>query len=117
MLDHPPRSRGPLFQFPANKAFSQSPNQWLSPELYFQSFAHTRPQIRKLRMCSTIRPLPGAHYFSFMQVRLFWKAPTSGCHQNFILGHLRTPTLRSSGSKCAALSAPFQGPTVSVSCK
>ena len=27
-------------------------------------------------MCSTIRPLPGAHCFSFLQVRQFWKALT-----------------------------------------
>ena len=49
-------------------------------------------------MCSTIRPLLGTHYFSFLQVRLFWKALTSSSHQNFILGHLLTSSLRSGGS-------------------
>ena len=57
-------------------------------------------------MWSTIRPLPRAHCFSFLQVRLFWKAPTSGSHHTFILGHGLTPSLRSGGSKCARLSAP-----------
>ena len=64
-----PRSRGPLFHFPASKAFLEGPNQWVSPELYFQSFGHTRPEFWRLQMCSTIRPLPGALYFSFLQVK------------------------------------------------
>ena len=50
-------------------------------------------------MCSTIRPFPQTHCFSILQVRLFWKAPTKSSHQNFILGHLLTPRLRSGGSK------------------
>ena len=68
-------------------------------------------------MCSTIRPLPVAHFFTLLQVRIFWKAATSSCKQTFILGHLLTPTQRSGGSKCGRLSAPFHGPTVLVSCK
>ena len=68
-------------------------------------------------MCSNIRPLPRAHLFTLLQVRLFWKAPTSLSHHNFIFGHLLTARLGSGGSKFAPLSAPFQGPTVSVSCK
>ena len=55
--------------------------------------------------------------FSFWQTRLFWKAPTSSSHQNYILGHLLTPTQRFGGLKSALLSAPFHGPTVSVSSK
>ena len=68
-------------------------------------------------MCSTIRPSPGAHCFSLPQVRFFWKAPTSGSHHNFILCQLLTPSLRFGGSKCARLSAPFQGPTFLLCCK
>ena len=117
VLDYPPPSRGPLFQFPTKKAFLESPDQWLSPDLYCRSFGYTDTQILRLEMCSTIWPLPGAHRFNFLRKRHFWKARTSGSHQNFILGHLVTPTQRSKGSKCARLSAPFQGPTVSVSYK
>ena len=58
MLDYPPLSRGPLFQVPANKAFLESP---------YRSFAHTHKEICRLEMCSTIRPLPGADYLSFLQ--------------------------------------------------
>ena len=79
-------SRGPLFQFPASKAFLESPDQWLSRKPYFRSFGHTNTEIWRLQMCSTIRPLPGAHYFSFLQTRHFWKAATSGSPQNFIFG-------------------------------
>ena len=68
-------------------------------------------------MCSTIRLVLGAHSFSLLQVRHFWKAPTNGSHHNCISRHLVTPKQRSGGSKCARLSAPFQGPTVSVSFK
>ena len=46
-----------------------------------------------------MRPLPGAHRFSFHEIRLFWKAPTSSSHPNFIIGHLLTPGLRSGGFK------------------
>ena len=83
-------------------------------KLYFRSFVHI--QIG-LQMCSTIRRLPGPQYLSFLQVGHFCKAPNSGSHQNFILGHLLTPKERSRGSKCARLYAPFQGHSVSVSCK
>ena len=168
MLQYPPPSRSPLLQSPASKAFLQTPDQWLSRELYFRSFAHTHREIWRLQMCSTIRPLLGAHSFSFLQVRHFWraltsgshlnfivgnllththtdigrlqmcstirplpgalcfsllqprhfwKARTSGSHQNFIVGHLLAPTRRSGGSKCARLSTPFRGPTISASCK
>ena len=47
----------------------------------------------------------------------FWKAPTTSSHQKLILGYLLTRSLRSRGWKCAQLSAPVQGPTISVSCK
>ena len=77
MLYYPPPSMGPLFQFLANNAFLQSPDQWLSPELSF-SFDHTRPEMWRLKKCSTIYPLPGVHCLSILQVRLFWKAPTIG---------------------------------------
>ena len=65
MLYYPPPSRGPLFQFLANKAFLESLDQYLSPKLYFRSFAHTPTKIRRLEKCSTIRPLSGTHHFSF----------------------------------------------------
>ena len=65
MLYYPPPSRGPLFQFLISKAFLESPDKWLSPELYFRFFAHTHTEIWRLEMCSSIRPLPGAHCFSF----------------------------------------------------
>ena len=91
MLDYTPPSRGPLLQFLANKAFLESPDQQLSTELSFRSFAHTQTDIWRLKKCSTIRPLLGAQCFSFYQTRLFWKTPTSSSHQNFILGHLLTP--------------------------
>ena len=61
MLYYPPPSRGPLFQFLANKAFLEDPDQNLSPKLYLRSFAHTHIEIWRLEMCSTIRPLLGAH--------------------------------------------------------
>ena len=65
-------------------------------------------------MCLSIRPLRGAHCFSFLQINPFWEAPTSSSHRNFILGHLLTPSLTCGSSKCARLSAPFQGPTILV---
>ena len=65
VLYYPPPSRGPLFQFLANKAFLESPDCYLSPELYFSSFPHTHTEIERLEKCSTIRPLPMAHCFSF----------------------------------------------------
>ena len=65
MLYYPPPSTGPLFQFLANKAFVESPDQKLSPQLYFRPFAHTQADIWRLKKCSTIRPLLGAHCFSF----------------------------------------------------
>ena len=97
MLYYPPPSNGQLFQFLSNKAFLEDPDQWLSPELHFRSFAHTHIQMWRSEKCSTIRALPRAHCFSFWQTRLFWKAPTSSSHQNFILGHLLTPTQTSQG--------------------
>ena len=45
MLHYPPPSKGQLFQFLANKAFLQSPDQQLSPKLYFRSFARTHTDI------------------------------------------------------------------------
>ena len=63
------------------------------------------------------RPPSGAHGFIILEVWLFWKAKTSSSHHNFIFGHLLTPGLRSGGSKEALLSAPFQGPMVSISYK
>ena len=65
MLYYPPLSRGPVFQFLSNKALLESPDHLLSRELYFRSFAHTHTNVSRLEKCSTIRPLPGAHYFSF----------------------------------------------------
>ena len=65
MLYYPPPSRGPLFQFLGTKVFLESPDQQLSQELYFWSFAHTPTEIWRLEKCSTIRPLPGVHCFSF----------------------------------------------------
>ena len=41
MLYYPTPSSGPLFQFLANKAFLESPDHYLSSELYSRSFAHT----------------------------------------------------------------------------
>ena len=65
MLYYSPPFRGPLFQLLANKVFLESPDQYLSPKLYFRSFAHTYIDIRRLQRCSTIRLLLGAHCFSF----------------------------------------------------
>ena len=65
MLYYPRPSRGPLFQFLANKPFLENPDQALSPQLYFRSFAHTHREIWWLENCSTIRALPGAHCFKF----------------------------------------------------
>ena len=64
-------------------------------------------------------PLQGAHCFSVLQIRHFWKPPTSSSHRNFFLGHLPTTGLRSGGSKNALLTPPppSHGPTVSVCCK
>ena len=107
-----PLQRGPLFRIAASKVFLESPDQWLSPKPNFRSFAHTRPDIWRPKKCSTIRPIPGAHSFSFLEVTHFWKAPTSRSRQNFTLGHLLVQGLRCVGSKNALLSAPFQGPTV-----
>ena len=64
VYDLPP-SRGPAFQFLANKAFLEDPDQQLSPELYFRSFAHTHIEIWRLEKCSTICPLLGARCFTF----------------------------------------------------
>ena len=52
-------------------------------------------------------PLLGAHCFNLLQVRLFWKAPNSSSHHNFILGHLLTSRRICGGLKSALLSAPF----------
>ena len=68
-------------------------------------------------MYSTIRPCLGANYFSFLQTRQFWKGATNSSHQNLNLGYLLTPAQRSGGLKCARLSAPLQGPTISFSFK
>ena len=65
MLYYPPPSRGPFFHFLANKGFLESPDQLLSPELYFRSIAHTHTKMWRLEKCSTIRPLLGARCFSF----------------------------------------------------
>ena len=45
MLDNPPASKGPQFKFCAAEAFLEDPDQYLSVEVYFRTFAHTRPQI------------------------------------------------------------------------
>ena len=65
MLYYPHPSTGPLFQLLANKAFLESLEQQLSLELYFRSFAHTHTEFRRIKKSSTIRPLLGAHRFSF----------------------------------------------------
>ena len=52
-------------------------------------------------MCLTIRPGEGAHFFSFLQVRHFWKTPTGNTHPDLIVGYLLTAQHRSRGSKCA----------------
>ena len=65
MLYYPPPSRGPLFQFLTNMAFFEGPDQYLSPELPFRSFAHPHREMWRLKKCPTIRPFPGAHYFIF----------------------------------------------------
>ena len=65
MLYSPPPSRTPLFPILANKAFLESPDQQVSPELYFRSFADTHTKIWRLEKCCTIRPLPGGRCFSF----------------------------------------------------
>ena len=52
------------------------------------------------------------------KTRIFVKPRPVPCsHYKLILGYLLTRGLRSEGSKCARLSAPIQGPTVSISCK
>ena len=63
-------------------------------------------------MCSTIRPLSGAYYFSFQHERHCWKAPTQWLSPDLYFtpfGHTDTKI-----SECGQLSAPCQGPTVSV---
>ena len=107
MLHYPPPSKGPMFQFPASKAFLQNPNYWRSQKFYFRAFAHTHMKISRLQMCSTIRPVPEAQYFSFLQVRHFCKTPTGCFPQKFLLGHLLAPTPRGGGSKCAQQSGPL----------
>ena len=47
LLDYPPPSRGQLFRFPANKAFLESPDQYLPPGLYFRLCAHSSTEISK----------------------------------------------------------------------
>ena len=42
---YPSPSKGQLFQFLANKDFLESPDPYLSPELYFRSLAHTHTEI------------------------------------------------------------------------
>ena len=64
MLHYPSHSTGPLFQFLAKKTYLESPDQDLSLELYFRSFAHTHTEMRRIKKFSTIRPLPGTHRFS-----------------------------------------------------
>ena len=65
MLYYPPPFRGPLFQFLANKAFLESPDQSPSPKVDFRSFAHTHTEIWRLKKCCTIRHLLGANCFRF----------------------------------------------------
>ena len=73
---------------------------------WFSLFAHTKPKAWSLGMCSTIRPCPGASYFSFLQTRHFQKTPTNSSHQKLMLGYLPTPTKTCGGWKCTRLSAP-----------
>ena len=69
-------------------------------------------------MCWTIGPLLGAHRFGFLQKRQFWKAPTSGFHHNFILGHLVTPTQDLEAPNVLDYLPPSRGPPfVLASCK
>ena len=105
MLDFLPWSRGPWFHFFASKAFLESSDKQRSPKLYLRLFADSSIEMCMLKMCSQVRPRPGAHSFSFLQLWHFWKAPLASSHRNFILGYLLTPALRFGGSKCAPLSA------------
>ena len=70
MLNSPFPSMPPLFHFPASKAFLESPDQYVSPERAFRLLAHTNTQMWRLELCSSIRPRPGVHCFSFLQAIL-----------------------------------------------
>ena len=108
MLDYPPPSKGPLFQFPTKKAFLESPDQWLSPDLYCRSFGHTHTEIWRLKMCLDYRPPSRGPLFQFPAKKAFLETPNLvGLTKTFIVGHLVTPTHKSGGWRCAGLSAPF----------
>ena len=87
MLNYLPPSRGPLFQLLASEAFSESPDGVALTTTLFQVI-WSHPQ-GDLEAPNVLDYLP----------------PSRGSHQNFIVGHLVTPTHRSGGSKCAELSA------------
>ena len=63
-------------------------------------------------MCRTISPRPRVHCFNFLQVRLFWKAPTSSSHQNLIGGYLLTPILRCPGRESGSKNATNIGSNI-----
>ena len=68
-------------------------------------------------MCWTIPHRTGALCFSFLQKKAFLESPDRWLSPQLYFRSFGIPTHRFGGSKCARLSAPFQGPIVSVSCK
>ena len=93
LLYYLPPCRVQCFTFLQVTLFLKKPNQQLSRERYYKSFAHTKPAMWRLKKWSIIRPLAAANYYSFYQRRHFCKAPTSSSHQNFMLGYLCPPGL------------------------
>ena len=66
-----PLRRAHRVSFLEKKTFLESPDQWISPDLYCKSFGHTHTLIWRLKMCSTIGPLPGAPCYNFVQKKIF----------------------------------------------
>ena len=117
VLDYPPPPSTPLFWF-----VSESPNQYLSQfqkETVYgkpQPVSFTRAlncqewsnQFRdpRVKVCSTIRPLPLHHCFGLFQRNRVCKAPTGTFHESLELPGMIQLASRSKGQKCARLSAP-----------
>ena len=117
VLDYPPPPSAPLFCLVSKEPCMESPNQYLSPEACIARIAPTSFEIQGSKVCSTIRPLPLRHCFTWSQRNHVWKAPTSTFHQNLHLPGLLQPVSRSKGPKCARLSATSLCTTVLVGLK
>ena len=60
----------------------------------------------RVKVCSTIRPLPLHHCFGLFQRNRVCKAPTGNFHESLELPGMIQLASRSKGQKCAPLSAP-----------